>query len=321
MTVKNNALRAIVWAAVALPAIASASADQWLERMNQALHTLDYEGRFVYQHGNTLEAMYLSHKVEHGQERERLISLTGLPREVVRDADGVVCLVAGRVSPDTGRPRDTVQLSPVQPIRPDRLSHYYRFELGDTQRVADRLGQSISILPQDDLRYGYWLLLDQDTGLPLAAATLDAAGNRISQLLFTELQVGPVSRHPPQGLGTHGEITRWVTPAAASDGESNTRWQFRDLPGGFVETRYRRRIMGNDRHAVEHFVFSDGLATVSVYIEQDRDPDFRPGLSRLGAVVALSKEIPGHQVTAVGEVPERTLGRFLDGIQPASGEP
>lgn len=309
------------WAVAALPAVGLASADQWLERMNQALHTLDYEGRFVYQHGNTLEAMYLSHSVSNGQERERLMSLTGLPREVIRDANGVVCLVAGRESPDIGRPRNAAQLSPIQPIRPDRLSHYYRFELGDTQRVADREGQSVSILPRDALRYGYWLLLDQETALPLAAATLDASGNRVSQLLFTELHVGPLDRHSPQGLGTHGDITRWVTPNPAVVPEQAPRWRFTDIPGGFAQTRYRRRVMGNDDHEVEHFIFSDGLATVSVYIEQDRDPEFRPGVSRLGAVVAISREIPGHQVTAVGEVPEQTLAHFLKGIEPIAGVP
>lgn len=320
MTVRSNPLPLSLLGLMLLPAIAIAGADEWLERMNHALHALDYEGRFVYQHGQTLEAMYISHEVIEGQEHERLMSLTGLPREVIRDDKGVICLVSGRQSPDTGSRPGNRQLAPVQPIRPTELSDYYHFELGDTSRVAGRIGQGVSILPRDDLRYGYWLLLDQDTALPLATATVNSQGQRISQLLFTDLNVGSSAGHPPQGLlNEQAHVTRMVIP---SGGQAATpRWRFEDLPGGFSQTRYRRRVIGDDDHEVEHIIFSDGLATVSVYVEASDDPNFRPGVSRLGAVLALSRRLPGYQVTAVGEVPQATLERFLTGIHPITAAP
>jgi len=323
MTARNNRQFQALLALLLLPALAAAadSADAWLEQMNRALHELSYEGRFVYQHGQTLEAMYLSHTVTDGHEHERLMSLTGLAREVIRDEESVTCIVAGPADDQVDKRRSERRLAPVQSIRTDRLGEYYRFELGGQQRVAGRNAQAISILPKDDLRYGYWLLLDQAHALPLAAATLDSDGRRISQLLFTELHVGQSPEEPPQSLDTGADVTRLVHPRRVLEPELQPRWSFHDLPGGFVQTRHRRRLMGRDDHEVEHFIFSDGLATVSVYVEEERAPAAATGVSRLGAVTALRRALPGYQVTAVGEVPEHALQRFLDGIRAETAAP
>jgi sigma-E factor negative regulatory protein RseB len=302
-------------------AVAAQTADAWLERMNRALHELNYEGRFVYQHGQTLEAMYLAHSVFEGQERERLVSLTGVAREVIRDNNSVTCVVSGDAAQVDRRPAAR-KVAPLMPIRPDELAGLYRFELGGTQRVAGRTGQSLSILPQDNLRYGYWLLLDQEHALPLAAATIGADGRRISQLLFTELRVGEQVPDPGPLMAQDEPITRRTLPRREPPTKLQARWRFADVPQGFMQTDYRRKLMGDDDREVEHFIFSDGLATVSVYIEEALDAaGDLAGVSRLGPVAALRQRLGNHQLTAVGEVPEGTLQRFLAGMQPVPSAP
>jgi sigma-E factor negative regulatory protein RseB len=55
-------------------------------------------------------------------------------------------------------------------------------------------------------------------------------------------------------------------------------------------------------------VYSDGLATVSVYVEQLPAPeDAFNGLSTMGAVNAYGRLLEGHQITVVGEVPPVTV--------------
>lgn len=311
---------------LALPAPAAiadeaGSADAWLDRMNRALHELNYEGRFVYQHGQTLEAMYLAHTVTGGEEREHLLSLTGVAREVIRDGTAVTCVVSGGEAAHIDRRPAGRRLTPVQAIRPDQLGQFYRFELGGKQRVAGRVGQAISIIPRDQLRYGYWLLLDEEHALPLATATLASDGRRISQLLFTDLRVGEVVGESALRLEVDEETTRHVRPRHPMPQDLAPRWSFQEPPGGFQLAHHRRRLMGNDDHEVEHFIFSDGLATVSVYVEEDAGAQASENVSRLGAVTALSRALPGYQVTAVGEVPQATLRRFLDGIAPEAGAP
>ena len=63
---------------------------------------------------------------------------------------------------------------------------------------------------------------------------------------------------------------------------------------------------------MEHFVFSDGLATVSVYIEPLTATGLK-GEASLGSVNALGGQVSGHQLTIVGEVPVTALKMLLSG--------
>jgi len=64
----------------------------------------------------------------------------------------------------------------------------------------------------------------------------------------------------------------------------------------------------------EHFVLSDGLASVSVYVESDPQGGLE-GDTRIGAIHAAGRRVAGHQVTVVGEVPLQTVEAVLAGIR------
>jgi sigma-E factor negative regulatory protein RseB len=73
---------------------------------------------------------------------------------------------------------------------------------------------------------------------------------------------------------------------------------------------------------VSHLVYSDGLATVSVFVQVPRTgraPSV--GTSRSGVATAYTTIVDGHQVTAVGEVPTRTLKYIATGLRPAAVAP
>jgi len=64
----------------------------WVQKMSDAMRNLNYQGDFVYLHENRLEGMRISHyRDEHG-EKERLISLNGEAREVIRDNQNLTCI-------------------------------------------------------------------------------------------------------------------------------------------------------------------------------------------------------------------------------------
>ena len=54
---------------------------QWLERMNQALNTRNYDGTFSHWHGGTVEMLRIIHRQRDGHVAERLVSLDGSGRE------------------------------------------------------------------------------------------------------------------------------------------------------------------------------------------------------------------------------------------------
>ena len=80
-----------------IAAVGSAHAEiparQWLDAMSEALQNLDYEGTFVYLHDGKLEAMRIIHQRDGEDEKERLVSLTGSAREVIRDNQSVTCIM------------------------------------------------------------------------------------------------------------------------------------------------------------------------------------------------------------------------------------
>ena len=61
----------------------------WLERMSAAMSQMSYQGTFVYIQGDRLETMRITHVTGEDGVRERLVALSGAPREVMRDENGV----------------------------------------------------------------------------------------------------------------------------------------------------------------------------------------------------------------------------------------
>ena len=84
------------------------------------------------------------------------------------------------------------------------------------------------------------------------------------------------------------------------------RWSVSESPPGYRKISHSVRKGADDRVPVEHFLFSDGLATISVYGANAADSDaadVAPAKSHMGALNVMSRVIDGHQVTVVGEVP------------------
>jgi sigma-E factor negative regulatory protein RseB len=63
------------------------------------------------------------------------------------------------------------------------------------------------------------------------------------------------------------------------------------------------------------WIFSDGLASVSIFIEPlDRKRHIQESSLSLGATHTLTKQLDPYWITLVGEVPLTTLQRFSNGL-------
>lgn len=284
-------------------------ATAWFERMREAVHGQDYEGRFVYQVGDQLSAMYVVHRVAGLAELERLVSLNGDEKQVIRGARAVACLEPGKHRLNVIEGMANLGISDGPGI--ESLQSNYRFSLEDSQRVAGRLARLIRVTPRDQLRYGYEIYLDEQTALPLRTVVQDHLGRVQSQMMFVELKTGhditPIE-HDVSAL----EMTARdrITVAARALPPESSGWHFTRLPAGFELRNYRAD--GNRRH----FILSDGLASLSLYIESLNVGEGLNGHSHVGAIRAFGARRHGHQVTAVGEVPDVTLQLIVDAIEP-----
>jgi sigma-E factor negative regulatory protein RseB len=290
------------------PLGAQEEARRWLEDMSVALRTLDYDGTFVYLHEGKLEAMRIIHQVEGGMEKERLVSLTGSPREVLRDNKAVTCILPDSRSVMVGQSRPPQRFTEV-PGDLDALQQHYRFEVLGDDRMAGYLSRIVAITPRDAYRYGHRFWIERDSKMLLKSALTAVDGETIEQVMFTRLGIGKQIAASDLEPSLSGQEYSWHRQ---SDGGSRTDgkpdWAVHELPGGFQLTDYRQRRMRPDSPGAEHLVYSDGLATVSVYVERiTADSEPFDGLSSMGAVHAFGVVADGHQITVVGEVPAATV--------------
>src|ERR1700704_6726744 len=96
----------ISWLALAMvvaTAVAAEEPARWLERMNQALTTRNYDGTFSHWHGGKVEMLRIIHRVQDGAVAERLVSLDGSGREFIRSGLDVACYLPDKKTGLVGR--------------------------------------------------------------------------------------------------------------------------------------------------------------------------------------------------------------------------
>lgn len=295
-------------------------AHAWLRQMSTASQSLNYRGTFVYLHQGRLEAMRIIHRAAEGGEQERLLALTGEAREVIRDKERVTCILpkSKAVMVDRSLPRKPFPAALPRDL--GDLADNYEFLVQDEDRVSGLSTRGILIRPRDAFRYGYRLWLERDNGLLLKSELLDAAGSPVEQLMFTDIEVldsvpdadlQPALQGEDYTRQRHQEQPPTARSAAPAE---NGEWTVAGLPPGFMLTHRSRHALPASSGEVEHLVFSDGLATVSVYIEPQSESGLN-GASHMGAVNALGLRQGGHQITVVGEVPRLTVERIGASVQ------
>jgi sigma-E factor negative regulatory protein RseB len=293
---------------------------QWLERMWQAVHQLNYEGTFVYLHDNHMESLHLVHSAANGQERERLRSLNGVSREVVRDNHSIICVLPDSRSVSAELRSGGMGSGEQATFDPEQLSSNYDFYLQGKGRIAGRSAAVVVVVPRDQYRYGHRLFLDEESALPLKTELLDSAGEPVSQVMFTDLRIDPEIKIGAGGnepaLGEEHYAWVYQKPARRiQEGESETAgWLFPNLPKGFHLSVHAKRPADHRRKAIDHFVFTDGLATFSVYVEKADTKNGLIGESRMGAINVYGTQLNEYHVTVVGEVPLQTVRELAQGV-------
>lgn len=323
---RRLSLLILVWAAgAAVSALAAAPASPgktgaevapttWLERMNRALTTRNYDGTFSHWHGGTVEMLRIIHRVQDGQVAERLVSLDGSGREFIRRGGSLTCYLPDKrtVLVEERPPQESLVGFPA--VNEQTASLYEIREVA-RMRLNRRDTHVITIAPRDEYRYGYRLWIDDSTAMPLKSQLCDARGDVIEQIVFASLKLSahiPDSAFKPE---VSAEGFRWLrsdsgAPPAAAPA---TEWSALRLPPGFRMLLRRVQILPGAPGQVDHLVFSDGLASVSVFVEVRPASPGQAQLSQsatVGSSSAFSTVIDGHKITAVGEVPPATV-RFI----------
>lgn len=291
----------------------------YLQQMTKAVQSLNYSGTMIYNAGNQVESMQIFHKSGPGGERERLIHLSGQPREVLRNNDIVTCYMPEIRSVTESR----LSLGPTFANRfadnNPAIAANYSVKLNGEGRVAGMYARQLLITPKDNYRYGYRLWLAKDNSLLLKSELLDANGNTLEQVMFAQVEVVNTISEELLKTSIDSENFTWHRGANGdkkSDAES-LPWRLITLPKGFQLTQSGHRNMQNSQNGADHLVVSDGLASVSVYIEAfGVDSQSIIGHSQFGALNVYGKILDDHKITVVGDVPETTVRIIADAVDP-----
>jgi len=290
-----------------------------LEKMAEASQNVNYSGTFVFQHAGQVETSRIAHFVNPaGGVLERLETLDGPAREIIRSNDQVTCYLPGKnlVLID---PRGSRQF-PVRLEQIQELVQHYRVVKGSIDRVAGFECQWLALLPNDALRYARRFCAEIETGLPLRSRTLNDKNETLEAFAFSTLTIGKTfqrelvqSKYAAISTKQNWRIDRSALTASDS-GDSG--WVVHNQPAGFRKLMELRRSMPGKNGTVSHLVFSDGLAAISVFIEPGSRQLKKPTLQHQGAVYIYSLPVAGYKVTVLGETPAVTVMQLAKSLEP-----
>ncbi len=302
-------LISLPWAAHAV------SVDNWLDKMNQAMSQQNYQGTMVIRQGDKLQAIKVTQGVSASGSWQTLESQTGEPRIILRKNTEVTTIYPAKktVTHSTvmGDERHKGALHSL-PKNREKLNQFYSFELAGEERVANKLTQVLHMTPRDKFRYGYTFWLDKQSGLLLKCDLKSNKGKVLEQLMYSDIEL--LSSAPENHVQASAVASfKQVTLSNQNDIEK-INWHAGKIPEGFTLIHSMKTTQAKANY---HMVFSDGLASVSVFIEQAGSAQKKLlGQSSMGLVNAFSAVNDDVYITAIGEVPALTVRMIAQSIHP-----
>lgn len=292
--------------------------DAWLtlQKASQAARELSYKGIFVYQSGNASKSVQLTHMNSGQGEYARMVVLDGAAREVLSQGSDVVIFSPKNEKMMIEKKRGQNMFPALLPSNMDALKASYQAQNGGIERIGGREAFLVNLLPRDQMRYGYRFWVDKEYGLLLKVTTLGEHGEALVQISFSQLswmEGQDMDWFKPKFDPSKAYLMDQDAPAKANSAEID--WDVAQLPAGYRKVDQVKQPVQGKALPVTQMIFSDGLASISVFIEP-LVKGVRPkvGHTAVGATNFYALIHDGHQVMVVGEVPEAAVTQFANAV-------
>lgn len=292
------------------PVSSAEDSARWLERMTQAVREQSYHGSYVYERSGIFTTQDIWRQATPDGIQERLLQTAGRYQEWVRQDGVLVCATTPAYSqarsPGSAYGLDTQQ-----------LTEWYNLRTLGSTRIASRPVTVIAVHPKDGFRYAHELYIDDETGLMLKSLLVDDNRELLERFQFSTISfdrkdyrsgLRPSSSClPVEALSAQDEA---AVPVLEPD------W----LPPGFsLERRQVQSINGNTEAAVASQIYSDGLASFTLFVEPIGQGSLAEDLrAQLGPTVAVSRRLLAgdehYLATVVGEIPPRAAERIAESL-------
>ncbi|MCF8149130.1 MAG: MucB/RseB C-terminal domain-containing protein [Burkholderiaceae bacterium] len=308
--------RLVLLAALLIPIPAAAEDGlALLQRIAQDSRQLTYSGVFVYRSGGKVDTSRIAYSLIDGVEMERIEALDGSPREVLRVGNQVRCffpeeqlLIIENRSSQRGFPS-------LLPVGLGSLPEHYAIRSSGPGRVAGLTTRTVLLEPRDALRYGHQFWMDAASGLLLKANLLGDRGEILESFAFTQVKIGGLLDSGALKARFDSERVRVQQVHATEVKTDDMGWSFRALLPGFRKVAAMKRQTAPEKPESLHVVFSDGLASISVFIESGGALGDVENLTTVGPVNVYRRQLGDYRLVVMGEVPALAVKRLGDGIE------
>ena len=298
------------------------SINDWLLRLHELSKRRSYIGTYVVSSGGQMHSAKIWHVCEGAQQIERVESLTGAPRSSFRHNDKVVTFMPEKKIARSERREVSGSFPELVQSADNRIAEFYKLKAEGAERIAGLESDVVLLIPKDALRFGYRVWTEQKKGLIVKLQTLDSDGRVLEQAAFSELLLdAPVKMDKLLQMmgkvdGYRVEESALVKTTASAEG-----WrQVAPVAGFKPMSCYKRPIAAASAGAAGdepmQWVFSDGLASVSLFVEPfDRLKHTKESAMSMGATHTITRQLGSYWLTAMGEVPMNTLKQFANGLE------
>jgi sigma-E factor negative regulatory protein RseB len=295
------------------------SINGWLLRLHEASKRRNYVGTYVVSSGGQMQSAKIWHVCEGSQQMERVENLTGAPRSTFRHNEKVVTFMPEQKVVRTEKREPTGNFPELVQSADNQIARFYKIKPEGVERIAGLESDVVQLVPKDNLRFGYRVWTEQKKGLVVQLQTLDANGRVLEQAAFSELQFDvPVQMDKLLQMmdkvdGYRVEESALVKTSASAEG-----WQLMTPVAGFMPMSCFKRPTSSGQLPDDpmQWVFSDGLASVSLFVEPfDRQKNRQESAMTMGATHTITHRLGDYWITAMGEVPMGTLKQFVSGLE------
>jgi len=303
---------------LALSFSAQGAEDPWLhlEKASQAARKLSYKGIFLYQNSQDIRSIEITHLNNGEEEFARMVSLDGQPREALSRGNNMMVFNSNKENVIIQERQGQSLFPAILPPDIESVKAIYTLRFANQERISGREAQIVYLEPKDQFRYLYKLWLDKEFGLILKMSILDHQQKMIEQASFN--QIGLFSGQDLNWFKPDVDIhKKYIMNEVPENKASLEKYcTIANLPAGYKEVSHVTRTMGTKPQLVHHWVFSDGLSFVSLFVNPiPKDQKSRIGETRVGSSHVHARVMNGNQIMVVGTVPQATIQKISNSIQ------
>ncbi|NOS97157.1 MAG: transcriptional regulator [Methylotenera sp.] len=310
---------ACLFASASLNVQAASDEEAWqaLQKAADAAHVLSYQGIFVCQSGQHTKSVEIKHMFNGQQEYSRNVVLDGAPREVFSQGGNLTIYNPKNEKIIIEKRRGQNMFPAILPTNLVAVKASYSVRTGETERVADRQAQVLFLEPKDNLRYGYRFWVDTEYGLVLKSVMFNNRNETMDSIAFSQVNLFntvDLDWFKPK-IDANKNYVMEDEIAAQADNNPSPHWVLKELPAGYRKVDQMMRTVRGKALPVTHVIFSDGLASVSLFIEPlANGAKPRVGRSVVGNTSFYSNVTGFLQITVLGEVPEATVAQIANAV-------